>query len=94
MFRNVMIAAALAVGFAGTAAAYDVRVIANGENFEVERLGDDGSTVVGGAQLRVIGNGENFAVEIIGTPRYQAPAISRLTGHGENTSVEFLPPRG
>lgn len=94
MFRNVMMAAALASGFAGAAAAHEVRILTNGENFEVERLGDDGTTVVGGAQLRVTGNGEGYAVEVIGTPNAQGPAISRFIGQGENTSVEFLPPRG
>jgi hypothetical protein len=94
MFRNLFLATALATGFAAAAAAYDVRVTAQGEGFAVERLGDDGSTVVGGANLRIIGNGENFTVEVIGTPNTQGPAISRLVGQGENQAVEFLPRRG
>lgn len=94
MFRNVMIAATLATGLAGAAAAYDVRVLGQGESFAVERLGDDGSTVIGGGHFRVTGQGENFSVEPIGTPFTQGPAISRTVGHGENRSVEFLPPRG
>jgi hypothetical protein len=31
---------------------------------------------------------------VIGAPNAQGPAISRFIGQGENTSVEFLPPRG
>ena len=58
MFRKVMMAATLATGIAGAATAHEVRVFANSENFEAERLGDDGSTVLGGAQLRMIGHGE------------------------------------
>jgi hypothetical protein len=94
MFRNVMIAAALATGFAGAAAAYDVRVLSQGESFAVERLGDDGSTVVGGASLRVTANGENFTTEVVGTPLTQAPAISRVVGNGAGQTIEFFAPRG
>jgi hypothetical protein len=87
-------ATTLATGIASAATAHEVRVFANSENLGAERLGADGSTVLGGAQRRVIGHGEGFAVEAIGTPNAQGAAISRLSGQGKNTSIEFVAPRG
>lgn len=90
MFRNAILSALLAAGFASTAFAAPLTVTSEGENFHVE-YSNDGGNILGGGPVTVVGRGP--------TARYlhapDAPAqrgwIAQFQGQGETGGILYVP---
>ena len=92
MIRTALVVSLMAVGAAGAASASELRVTAQGENFQVDHGPGAPDNVAGGGRVEVAGGGQNLRITYLDPP--PAPRRDLLpvaVAQGETFEVAWVP---